>query len=279
MATLRLMSHNLWNRTDNIPGWEERGLDCSAALRMKSHIRVYQELMPDIIGGQEINRDMYPLLKFYSMDANIPYSIIWENFTPIVYRADKLELLANDYVLYPKKVEGFNGEYNDVESKSCNIGVFRNKESGKVFIFATTHLWWQPETMAAGSDAVRRLQLKTATEVISDYQKKYDGCPVILVGDMNTGYNTPAIQYALNDGGYKHAHDIATDFVCEGVGYNDCGFYGPGDKWWDKPFEEAIDHILVKDADANSVKRFDRYTPDYYLTVSDHAPVYIDIEL
>ena len=28
-----------------------------------------------------------------------------------------------------------------------------------------------------------------------------------------------------------------------------------------------------------AIKRFDRYTPDYYLLLSDHAPVYIDMTL
>ena len=49
--------------------------------------------------------------------------------------------------------------------------------------------------------------------------------------------------------------------------------------WQDLPFETAIDHILVKNAPEGAVKRFDRYCPDYYLLLSDHAPVYVDIEL
>lgn len=279
MSTLRIMSHNLWNRTLNIPNWEEKGLDCSAALRMKSHIRVYGELKADVIGCQEMNKDMYEIVKLYAMEAGLPYTIVWGNFTPFIYRADKLELLESDYILYPEKVEGFEGAFNDVASKSCNLAVFRNKEDSKIFIFATTHLWWMSDENQAGSSEVRKLQLKMATELIGKYQKKYNNAPVVLLGDMNTGYNTPAIQYALNEAGYLHAHDIATDFAHEGVGYNDCGWNGPGDKWWDKPFEEAIDHILVKDVKENAVKRFDRYTPDYYLSASDHAPVYVDIEL
>ena len=37
--------------------------------------------------------------------------------------------------------------------------------------------------------------------------------------------------------------------------------------------------LLVKGFEDGAVRRFDRYTPEYYLTLSDHAPVYIDVEI
>jgi hypothetical protein len=49
--------------------------------------------------------------------------------------------------------------------------------------------------------------------------------------------------------------------------------------WQDRPFETALDHILLKNAPERAVSRFDRYCPDYYLTISDHAPAYIDVTL
>lgn len=284
MSTLRLMSHNQWNYTFNTPAWEEMGLDCSAEVRMRGHVRVFSELLPDIVGGQEINKDMQRYFKFYCMEEGLPYTQIWGNYTPLIYRADKLELLDTEYLLYPVKVEGYEGEFNDSLSKSLNLGVFRNKESGKVFLFATTHLWWMQEydptksTYRKGSDHVRTLQIKEAIAKIEKYRLKYKNCPAIFVGDMNTNYNSEAIQYALNEGGYKHAHDIATEYRYEGHGLHRCGptGYGP---WEEAPFEEAIDHILVKGLSDDAVRRFDRYMPEYYLTLSDHAPVYVDVEL
>ena len=35
---LRLMTHNVWNRDENLPAWEEMGEDCSAANRAKGAI-------------------------------------------------------------------------------------------------------------------------------------------------------------------------------------------------------------------------------------------------
>ena len=61
-------------------------------------------------------------------------------------------------------------------------------------------------------------------------------------------------------------------------GYHYC--FGDGHKpYVPEPFENAIDHILVKDISEGAVRRFDRYCPDYYLVLSDHAPVYIDLKL
>jgi len=280
MSTIRLMSQNQWNTVACGEAYKARGLDNSAETRMKGHIRVFKEIMPDIVGGQEVNINMQYFFKFSCLEEKLPYTIIWGNMTPIIYRADKFELLDTEYILYPEDVEGFEGKFCDAKSKACNIGVFRNKEDGKVFVFATTHLWWKSDDIQPGSSEVRRLQAKMATDLIAKYQAKYGGCPAIFVGDMNDKYHSPAIQYALNEAGYSHAHDVAVEYRHEGIGYNYCGIGGefPG-TWRDKPFEEAIDHILVKDIPDGAVRRFDRYCPDYYLWISDHAPVYIDLQL
>lgn len=285
MSKLRLMSQNQWNWTENLNAWEEKGGDCSAKQRMKGHVKVLKELMPDIVGGQEVNATMQEYLKFYCMDENLPYTLIWGNYTPLIYRADKLILLDSEYIIFPETVNGYEGSFNDAKSKSCNLGVFQSKEDGKTFIFATTHLWWMQGTdpnekyYQAGSDQVRTMQIHLAIQLINKYQKKYDNCPVIFVGDLNTDYCSETVQYALKEHSFLHAHDVAEEFAHEGNGYNNCGLKGPATKWQDLPFEDAIDHILVRDIKKDCVRRFDRYTPEYYLCLSDHAPVFVDIEL
>ena len=78
--------------------------------------------------------------------------------------------------------------------------------------------------------------------------------------------------------GYRHAHDIATEFADERDGYHYC--YPDGYKMYDnpKPFKNGIDHIIIKGEPEGFVKRFERFTPEYYMPLSDHFPVYIDIE-
>jgi hypothetical protein len=272
------MTHNIWNRDKNSPDWEEKGFDCSAEARVGGLLRVWQETQPDVIGCQESSALMADLVKEGMPD----YTLIWGRFTPILYRADKLELVDSEFLTYPEYIEGFEGKFNDAGSKSCNLGVFRCKEDGKLFIFATTHLWWMEEYdpkikySRVGSDRVRTIQLSMACDMIKKYAKKYN-CPAILGGDLNTYYRSEAIQTALASG-FDHAHDVATDYADDTNGWHHCGRDGfvP---MVHKPFSEAIDHILVHNAPNDLVVRFDRYTPDYYVSLSDHSPVFVDIKL
>jgi hypothetical protein len=278
------MGQNQWNYTANPPAWEEKGLDGSAETRMKGHIRVFKELCPDIVGGQEVNKDMQLFFMIYCQEEKLPYTLIGGNMTPIIYRADKFELLATEYLLYPKHMEGYEGSFNDADSKACNLGVFRDKESGKVFIFVTTHLWWRNGSnpayysYQAGSDEAREYQLRLLVGLVDKYRAQYGECPVVSAGDMNTGITSPALSFLKNEAGYTHAHDAAAEYATEISGYCACGPKAPAEKWFDTSYAVTDDHIYVKDMPEGAVKRFDRYCPDYYLLLSDHAPVYIDIE-
>ena len=142
-----------------------------------------------------------------------------------------------------------------------NIGAFREKASGKVFAFGTTHLWWKSgdktKMFSAGSayqaysDEAREYQIALLAEKIMDFRQKYD-CPAVVVGDFNTDYNSKAVGYLFVNG-FHHAHDIAVEYA-----------------------EESI--MLLGEREG-SVKRFERYSPDYYFPISDHSPAYIDLEL
>ena len=174
---IRIMTHNVWNKDFNAPDWKEKGEDCSAPARVWGLLRVYRETMPDIIGGQEFSALMADLVKQGFENENQDYALIWGRFTPILYRTDKFELIDSAFGTYPEKMEGFEGSFNDAKSKSWNLGVFRIKESGKCFIFATTHLWWKksPENaeafgntkFQAGSDEARAHGQRKFTEVLS----------------------------------------------------------------------------------------------------------------
>ena len=285
-SRIRLMTHNVWNKDFNSPEWKEKGEDCSAPARVWGHLRVYRETMPDIIGGQEVSALMADLLKQGFEEENVNYALIWGRFTPILYRADKFELLDSAFGTYPEKMEGFEGSFNDAKSKSWNLGVFRIKENGKCFIFATTHLWWKksPENaesfgntkFQAGSDEAREFQIASLAEKIQAYRAKYQ-CPAVLVGDLNTDYNSKAAQYLLQNG-FRHAHDIAVEYAEENIGYHDCFPWGYTTQYYDHPFEKSIDHIFIIGEKEGAVKRFERYSPDYYFPISDHSPAYIDVE-
>ncbi len=285
-SRIRLMTHNVWNKDFNSPEWEQKGEDCSAAARVGGLLRVYRETAPDIIGGQEVSARMADILKEGFAESETPYTLIWGRFTPILYRADKFELVDSAFGTYPEAIPEFEGSFNDGRSKSWNLGVFRIKKNGKIFIFATTHLWWKksPDELSqmgnaqyqAGSDEAREYQISILADKIKLYREKYR-CPAVLVGDLNTGYLSRAVQYLLKNG-FRHAHDIATEYAEEAIGYHDCFPWGYKEEYYNSPFETALDHILVIGEEEGSVKRFERYSPDYYFPVSDHSPAYIDVE-
>ena len=63
------------------------------------------------------------------------------------------------------------------------------------------------------------------------------------------------------------------------VGYHNCFPWGFETEYFDRPFESALDHILVSNDLGCAVKRFERYSPDYYFPISDHSAAYVDMEL
>ena len=111
---------------------------------------------------------------------------------------------------------------------------------------------------------------------LEKYHAAYN-CPVVIAGDLNADYNKPAIKSALSRG-FAHAHHIAVEYADQDWGYHYC--FGDGYKpYVTTPFEQAIDHILVKYTPNDFILRFERYTPDYYLPLSDHSPVFADVIL
>ena len=283
MASFRLMSHNIWGCAPNQKAWADRGEDCSAEVRMPGMARVYSILKPDVIGLQEAYHVIVDHLDTAIRAAGMAYAVHYVRYTPIFYRSELFEVVDSDYLLYPEKMEGYEGSFNDVRSKSLDVVVFRVKENGKCFIFGNTHLWWRDEAprypghtgYQPGSNAARMHQMGLASELLAKYERKYNA-PTVFLGDMNCPYNSDPIQKALSLG-FTHAHNVATEYASEENGYHYC--FGDGHKpYVPEPFENAIDHILLRGAPQDFVRRFDRFTPDWYEPLSDHSPVYIDVE-
>ena len=282
---LRLLTNNIWNTMRNIPAWQEKGEDCSPEARVPLLGRVYDELRPDVMGLQEANHKMVDLLAYECHARGLGYAISYAPFTSIFYRADRFELLDAAYLPYPVTMEGLEGEFNDCGSKSLNLAVLRCKENGKVFVFANTHLWWKGIVPRFENDPwylpdsgkARVRQVTMAAELIAAYQKKYGGAPAIFLGDMNCPRYSDPIEKAL-ELGFVEAHDVATEYASEENGYHYC--FGDGHRPYEPgKYEDAIDHILLRDAPEGFCLRLERFTPDWYEPVSDHYPAYIDVEL
>lgn len=281
MAHLRLMTNNQWKMDENCPAWEKRGLDCSGKVREQGFAALYHDLAPDVIGMQEVSFRMADYLVRDLAALGDRYALLFGRDTPILYRQDKFELVDSDFALFPDSVPGLEGIFNNDHTKSYCIAAFRVKENGKMFVFATTHLWWKSDNPEVnwyqkGSGEARSYQIGLIIERTDAMQKKY-GCPAVLVGDFNTDYASSPVRTALENG-FLHAHDLATECRAEDNGWHPCGPSGFA-PYEPKPFEKGIDHILVKNAPDGFVRRFERTSPASYLPLSDHFPAWIDVEI
>ena len=285
-SVIRLMTHNVWNNDENHATWAAKGQDCSAEARSAGILRTHVETLPDVIGCQELTKRMAELL-LAGLNREIGgFAMIEGAFTSIFYRVDKFSLIESDFYRYPERMEGYDGIFNDAGSKSYCIGVFEEKASGRRFIFASTHLWWMksptegmtppyPGNYQRGSDEARAYQLKTLIGRVEKYRGKYE-CPAFIVGDLNARYDSMALKAAFS-AGYRHTHDVATDYADDAVGYHYCFADGFKEEYYDEPFVWAIDHILAIGEKEGAIRRFARYSPDYYFPISDHSPAYADV--
>ena len=282
MNKLRIMTNNVWSCGKNQPWWQERGLDCSSYARAPKFARVYKETMPDMIGWQESDAFFRNLVIPEMTRLDMNYELITAGCTSILYNKDTLTLCESHFVPYPESMPGYEGVFNNAGSKSYGIAVFKAKESDKHIIFASTHLWWKsanPENKHyyPHSSEARAFQLNMLLDAIEPLRTKYS-CPAVVVGDLNDTYNSLALKTAF-DRGYRHAHDIAVEYADDRDGYHFC--FPEGYKLYEnpKPFEKGIDHILIKGEPEGFVRRFERYTPDYYMPLSDHFPAWADVEI
>ncbi len=280
-----LMSNNQWKCDRNCAKWIEKGEDCSAEVRVEGLVKAYLQVMPDVIGLQEVSLHMADLMMEKMRTVTLEdgtvakYEYISGGDTPIVYRRDKLLLLESGFFRYTENIPGLPGKYNNHETKSYAYGVFRDRNDGTTFALLSTHLWWKssnPESASyePGSDEARAYQMLQASAKMDEIMDKYH-CPGIIMGDLNANmasYALKSIQWA----GWREVHDLAVGECDETRGHHPCGPNGYQRVDMGK-FEQAIDHILIKNGENLTVNYFKRLTDEYFDSVSDHYPLYIDV--
>lgn len=280
-----LMSNNQWKCDKNNEVWTSLGEDCSAECRVVGLVRAYLEVLPDVIGLQEVSVRMADLmmdsLDTVTLEDGVAhYEYISGGDTPIVYRSDKLLLLESGFFRYTEEIPGFEGSFNNKETKSYCFGVFEDRTTKKRFALMSTHLWWKssnPESKSyqPHSDEAREYQIRQASARMDEIMAKYN-CPGILMGDFNAKEDSLCLRAARAEG-WIEVHDVAQGDRDETRGHHQCGPKGfsRGDAG---VFAQAIDHIMIKNAGDAKVNHFRRLTPEWFDKISDHYPLYIDID-
>ena len=282
-----LMSNNQWKCDKNNAYWAEKGEDCSAEARVPGLVRAYLQVMPDVLGLQEVSLRQAELMMNEMKRVELPdgsvaqYEYLSGGDTPIVFRRDKLKLLESGFFRYDEAVPGLTGSFNNSETKSYTWGVFEDRNDKKRFVLTSTHLWWRSGNPASasyqeGSDIAREYQIGLCAEKTEEVMNRYS-CPGVIMGDFNASINSLCLKKAFSLG-WQEVHDLAVGDRSETRGHHSCGTKGYGRTPDGGKYENAIDHIIIKNAPGAVVKYFRRVEDEWFDKISDHYPLYIDVE-
>lgn len=279
-SNLRIMSNNVWDRPGNAFYWQQMNEDCSNRTRLKEMVKVYMAYNPDVLSLQELNvkpyYSEYLLQQLNQEGRNYAYvnhrvtGTAKLNYTPMVYNTETLRLLDSGSHTF---LYGSNSL-----TKSYTWGYFKQKKTGRCFIAFSTHLWWRSDKVFPESTAYRIRQMTEICDMAATLIEKYN-CPCFVMGDLNCRYTSTEYR-TMADNGFSDCYDISTRFsrnvsgrfVCNANNFSYRVNVGTYEK-------TALDHILTKNLKDSRVIAFDYVTPNFYGKLSDHAPVYIDVNL
>ena len=215
-------------------------------VRLKMLAGVIEGLSPDSIGLQEMTVDareeLLRLLPDYGIvPGGRPGRTAYKNYTPILYKKDRLELADSRYLSF-----GETGCYS--VTKAVYI------KNGRTFVHFNTHL-------SVYEESERIDQAKTIARLVNEERKVRPGAEITVTGDFNSGFDSPVFE-PLTEAGLREVNDPSRDT-----------WHHPGVPG--RPQGFAIDHVLT---DREGAACFVADDPGTSLA-SDHSPVVCDIRL
>lgn len=255
-AEIRIMSANLLVGYKSWGGWEVKP-------RAKMFCEVLDTYKPDVIGLQEVCDGWFAALR------NMPdgYKIItplatgvFVNMTALAYNSNTLELIENGKIVF--------NEGNNPRLRRVVWGLFEVKTTGKRFVATSTHF----DLMSSDGDSEKKSIMQSEADkfikLSNELREKYS-VPVISTGDYNAMERTPETRPVDAPEIYEYLADTFTD--CKFAAENrKCG-----NAW---ALEQPVyDHIFLNGE--AKVKNYELLSGDYLSTMSDHYPIYADIEL
>lgn len=276
-ANLRIMTSNIWDKPYNTQAWRELGEDCSNNVRLKNIAKVYMAYDPDVIALQEMNNYFLNYMVDKINESGRHYKVAdhyvtggaYRNFTPIIYNTKTVKLLDSDSHVFRYA--------SNSNSKSYTWGYFEEKKTGNRFIAFSTHLWWQKDKNYPKSSYYREKQIAEVCAKADELIQKYD-CPCFIMGDLNC--TSASKEYStLTNLGYSDCYTSATKYSDNSCGKYVCNSASFSYKVSSGGYGKSIDHVASKNLKKSEVLTYDYVTPNFYGRLSDHAPLYIDVEL
>ena len=237
---------------------------------------LHLEYMPDVIGLQESSDKVTSYHAFmhrngYTAVPSNPNNSNKHDYTAMLYRADKLDLLECGYHLYD---DGAGDK-----SKAVTWAVFKDKATGDVFAVGSTHFYWKSDELG---QAARLKDAAQLTEVAKKITDKYN-CPFIVGGDYNCNINSEPFKI-LNNEGFLNFQKISPDTM-DSTTHHSYSAYNEELKLYlvpvspTNPYSKAIDHALLYNQSTLTAKKFRVILDDYSFLSSDHCPVMVEFDI
>lgn len=250
-SSVRLMTYNLLSDSFGFSGTD-------ASERAGGVCKILESLSPDVIGFQEMSRKW-----FASIKSNTGYKFInfyrttlFGTMTTLAFNSKRVDLLFSG-----EKTFSIGG---DSRLRRMVWGVFSNKKDGKVFAVVNIHYDLSKKTDASVFDD--SFQMSQALETIAFVKDLVDkmNCPVFILGDFNVKESTSEKNspvYEILDSafynGKKYAQTVSSGAIPQSSTYKN-------------------DHIFYY---GNvSVRRYCLLSNEAFSELSDHFPVFVDVE-
>lgn len=232
--------------------------------RAAMYISLIQTVKPDVIGVQEMCDGWYcairnNLPKGYKM--LYPFSTgVFVRMTAMIYNADRLDVVQSGQVQYEKG--------DNPRLRRAVWAVFEDKQSKKRFAVTNTHFDLLREGQEERGMQTMQAQCDELLELIRSLHAEYD-CPVFATGDFNTKEDTPETPAIDAPEIYERlAGELAdSKYAAEECSFGaESGFADP-----------SYDHIFINGT--ATAKRFTMLSDSYMNDMSDHYPIYADLEI
>lgn len=282
-----IMTNNQWKYDNNSEAWQTMGMDCSAKTRSLGLLKAYKSILPDIIGVQESSHLMEKFLmqEMYEFrnesGEKVEYRLVTGGDTPIYYRSDKYFAVETGYCQHPEQLPGKDGIFNNRKTKSYTYGVFEELATEKKLLVVSTHLWWKssnPERFnyQPHSSEARAYQIAIVLNKAKELMEKYH-CPAFVLGDFNAGLDSLCMD-KVKRLGWMEARDICSGEKDATKGHHLCNPTGFRRDPLGR-YEEALDHIVVPQETDVKVHSYKRMNDEWFDCISDHYPLYIDVQI
>lgn len=252
---------------------------------------------PDVVGLQEACYKWQEQLPHYIEVLNEHYGIGYKfvlsshngrnNYTPMIYRADKYDALVCKYQHYDYHTS--SADANGTYLRGAAQLVLQNKNnSSEKFIVINSH-WDHAGQLTTARPYQMNECASSEAAIVNAYKTQYPGVRIFCVGDFNSHrYNGIYLNQFCKDIDGTIASDAARTSGTLKVagGYHGSGSnmneYGTRDDF--TPVKDSfIDHIIFTSSTSSvktSVLSHNTLysTSGYFHIISDHCPVYADFE-